>query len=182
MHSLNRMTEVSGKSGFGSGQGRAQKLSGYRNLAILFALTIFTLACTGTGNAAGGSADRPNPVLHSVKLVSGSTSVLAEVAQNEEQRTRGLMFRKSLADGKGMLFVFETDQRPAFWMKNTQIPLSLAYIASDGTITQILDLVPFSTEARPSERLVRYALEVPQGWFAKAGLKAGDHFAIPSLD
>ncbi|MHB0896831.1 MAG: DUF192 domain-containing protein, partial [Spirochaetales bacterium] len=61
------------------------------------------------------------------------------------------------------------------------LPLSVAYIGSDGTIYQILDLVPFSEEPRPADRSVRYALEVPQGWFAKVGLKPGDRFEIPAL-
>jgi hypothetical protein len=92
------------------------------------------------------------------------------------------MYRSSLKDGEGMLFVFESDQKLAFWMKNTKLPLSLAYILSDGTIVQIIDLVPFSEESRPSIRSVRYALEVPQGWFERSGIKVGDKVRIPSLE
>jgi len=71
--------------------------------------------------------------------------------------------------------------RFSFWMKNTKLPLSLAYTLSDGTIVQILDLVPFSEEPRPSSRSIRYALEVPQGWFARVGIQVGDKVQIPSL-
>ncbi len=149
----------------------------FRAIVLIAALLACFMACTGNVNAAGG-----NPTLRTVTLVSGSVSVIVEVAKSEAERNRGLMYRASLAEGKGMLFVFDADERPSFWMKNTRIPLSLAYIASDGSITQIIDLVPFSTEARPSERLVRYALEVPRGWFAKVGLKPGDRFTIPSLN
>jgi uncharacterized membrane protein (UPF0127 family) len=80
-----------------------------------------------------------------------------------------------------MLFVFDRDQQVSFWMKNTKLPLSLAYILSDGTIVEILDLVPLSEEPRPSARSIRYALEVPEGWFARAGIQVGDKVRIPSL-
>jgi hypothetical protein len=155
----------------------------FRAIVLVASLVFCLMACTGTGNAAGGtSSGKPIPPLRSVVLVSGSLSISVEVAKNDEERSRGLMFRTKLAEGKGMFFVFDADERPSFWMKNTSIPLSLAFIASDGSITQILDLVPFSTEARPSERFVRYALEVPRGWFAKVGLKPGDRFTIPPLN
>jgi uncharacterized membrane protein (UPF0127 family) len=80
-----------------------------------------------------------------------------------------------------MLFVFESDQKMAFWMKNTSIPLSLAYLGSDGTIFQIIDLAPFSEDPQLSQRSVRYAVEVPQGWFAKVGIGTGDRFDIPKF-
>jgi uncharacterized membrane protein (UPF0127 family) len=147
-------------------------------IAAIFAISAATLSCSAQKASEDGT-DKPNPTLKKVTLVSGQTQVVAEVAATETERNRGLMFRKTLADGNGMLFVFETDQRVSFWMKNTSLPLSLAYLASDGTILQILDLKPFSEEPRPSERSIRYALEVPQGWFAKVGLKPGDRFEIP---
>ncbi|PKL07205.1 MAG: hypothetical protein CVV53_00685 [Spirochaetae bacterium HGW-Spirochaetae-9] len=125
--------------------------------------------------------NKPNPTLKTLTLAAGDVKVEAEVAATELERNRGLMFRKTLKDGKGMLFVFEADQKVAFWMKNTSLPLSLAYISSDGRILQILDLQPFSEQSRPSERSVRYALEVPQGWFSRVGLKVGDTFEIPAL-
>ncbi len=89
------------------------------------------------------------------------------------------MFRKKLDDGQGMLFVFETDDRLSFWMKNTLVPLSIAYIAYDGTIREILDMAPQSLAAVPSQYSVRYALEVPQGWFSRAGVRVGDRVGIP---
>lgn len=147
-------------------------------IAALLAISAAALSCSAQ-QAPGAETDKPNPTLKKVTLVSGQTQVVVEVAATETERNRGLMFRKTLADGKGMLFVFDTDQRVSFWMKNTSLPLSLAYLASDGTILQVLDLAPFSEEPRPSERSIRYALEVPQGWFAKVGLKPGDRFEIP---
>jgi uncharacterized membrane protein (UPF0127 family) len=147
-------------------------------IAALLAISAAALSCSAQ-QSPGAETDKPNPTLKTVTLVSGQTQAVVEVAATETERNRGLMFRKTLADGRGMLFVFETDQRVSFWMKNTSLPLSLAYLASDGTILQILDLKPFSEEPRPSERSIRYALEVPQGWFAKVGLKPGDRFEIP---
>ena len=147
-------------------------------IAALLAISAAAFSCSAQ-KAPGAETDKPNATLKKVTLAAGQTRVVVEVADTETERNRGLMFRKTLADGKGMLFVFETDQRVSFWMRNTSLPLSLAYMASDGTILQILDLTPFSEEPRPSERSIRYALEVPQGWFAKVGLKPGDRFEIP---
>ncbi len=144
----------------------------------MLAVVLFT-ACAQS--ASSQDLNKPNPKLKTVDLKIGSAVVKAEVALTEIERNRGLMYRTSLRDGEGMLFVFDYDQQVSFWMKNTKLPLSLAYILSDGTIVQILDLVPFSEEPRPSSRSVRYALEVPQGWFSRAGIKVGDRVQIPSL-
>ncbi len=149
-------------------------------LAAIAMIAAFLSSCSAqSGN--GQETDKPNGQLKTVTLEAGDVQLTAEVAGRNWRGTRGLMFRKSLADGKGMLFVFDSDQKVAFWMKNTSLPLSVAYIGSDGTIYQILDLVPFSEEPRSADRSVRYAIEVPQGWFAKVGLKPGDRFEIPAL-
>jgi uncharacterized membrane protein (UPF0127 family) len=101
-------------------------------------------------------------------------SLEAELARSEQERARGLMYRKSLEDGKGMLFIFDRDQVMSFWMKNTLVPLSIAFIASDGRILEIKDMEPLNLSTISSERSVRYALEVPQGWFSRAGIAIGD--------
>jgi len=101
-------------------------------------------------------------------------SVKAEIASTNEERSQGLMFRDKLADGEGMLFIFERDQVLSFWMKNTHIPLSIAYIASDGRIIDIKDMHPLDLSSVSSSRSVRYAIEVPQGWFLRMGIKIGD--------
>ncbi|GHU07819.1 hypothetical protein FACS1894151_02740 [Spirochaetia bacterium] len=107
--------------------------------------------------------------------ISGSdVTVTAEIARTDIERERGLMFRQSLKSGDGMLFVFERDQILSFWMKNTLIPLSIAYIAHDGKIVDIFDMEPQNTSPIRSSLSVRYALEVPQGWFAEVGIRAGD--------
>lgn len=149
-------------------------------MLTFFAALFLAFSCSAQSNDST-ALDKPNPTLKTVTLKSGNVTVLAEVARTETERNRGLMLRKSLAEGKGMFFVFEGDQKVSFWMKNTTIPLSIAYLSSDGTITQILDLVPLSEEPRPSERSIRYALEVPRGWFERVGLKVGDKFVVPAL-
>jgi uncharacterized membrane protein (UPF0127 family) len=97
-----------------------------------------------------------------------------ELARTGAERTQGLMNRKTLADGRGMLFIFDRDQILSFWMKNTLIPLSIAFIARDGRILEIRDMRPLDETAVRSSRSVRYALEAPQGWFGRAGITAGD--------
>ena len=114
--------------------------------------------------------------------ISGSDGKLvdciAELARTEEQRNTGLMFRTALEDGKGMLFIFDKDEVLSFWMKNTLIPLSIAYISYDGTIIDIRDMYPHNTNPVRSSRSARYALEVPQGWFDRVGIKTGDHLNL----
>jgi uncharacterized membrane protein (UPF0127 family) len=140
---------------------------------------ILALACSCASKAQDPTS-RPNPTLRKVRLSVGSAMIAAEIAETEDERARGLMYRKSLPDGEGMLFVFETDQILSFWMKNTILPLTLAYLSSDGRIVQILDLEPRSLAPRSSERSVRYALEVPRGWFERAGVSVGDKVEIPA--
>ena len=105
---------------------------------------------------------------------NGPVYVEAELARTESEHSTGLMYRTELDDGKGMFFIFESDQVLSFWMKNTLIPLSIAYISYDGTIADLRDMYPNDTTPIHSSRSVRYALEVPQGWFDKAGVKVGD--------
>ena len=154
-------------------------------VAAVFVVAAALMSCggnRGVGSEGRDSlTDRPNPPLPTARLRLGGAELVAEVADDEAERTRGLMHRTELADGKGMLFVFESDQRLSFWMKNTRIPLSIAYILSDGTIARILDLEPYSEQPRSSDRSVRYALEVPRGWFARAGVAEGDRVVIPPL-
>jgi uncharacterized protein len=151
--------------------------------SILLACALF-LSPTLSSCAEGKKAviDSPNPILRVRTIKVGGAQVAAEIARSETERERGLMYRKVLEDGKAMLFVFDKDDRLAFWMKNTRIPLSLAYISSDGTIRQIVDLVPESLSAVQAERSVRYALEVPQGWFDRAGVRVGDRVDLRGLD
>jgi len=109
------------------------------------------------------------------------TVVKAEIARSQEERNKGLMYRKSLQDGAGMLFVFDRDDVLSFWMKNTLIPLSIAFIAYDGKIIDIKDMYPHDTNSVKSSRSARYALEVPQGWFSRVGVNVGDTVKIDNI-
>lgn len=106
-------------------------------------------------------------------LVINGITLQAEVAETTEQRQQGLMNRKTLDQGHGMLFKFDVDSAPCFWMKNTYIPLSLAFINKDGFILQIEQLSPESTHLACSEYPIRYALEVQQGWFYEQNIDVG---------
>jgi uncharacterized membrane protein (UPF0127 family) len=105
-------------------------------------------------------------------------AIRAELARTAARRSQGLMNRRSLQDGRGMLFVFDRDQILSFWMKDTLIPLSIAFIASDGRILEIRDMEPLDLTSVSSSRSARYALEVPQGWFGRAGVRIGDVLGI----
>ncbi len=96
-----------------------------------------------------------------------------QLAQTPEQRQIGLMWRKEMPQHEGMLFVFEQAATQCFWMRNTLIPLSAAFVADDGTIVNIADMKPQSDDSHCSEKPVRYVLEMNVGWFAKRQLKAG---------
>ncbi len=106
-------------------------------------------------------------------------TVSAEIAEKTEDRNHGFMERKNIPDGTGMLFVFERDQILSFWMKNTPHPLSIAYIDSKGKIRNIYDMTPYSLSSIVSTVSVRYALEVPQGWYKKNGITEGDNVLLP---
>lgn len=114
-----------------------------------------------------------------ITRADGSTiTVEAELAIKPEERNFGFMERKKIPDGTGMLFIFESDQILSFWMKNTPHPLSIAYIDSKGVIKNIYDMTPFSLSSITSTVSVRYALEVPQGWFKKKNIQEGDSISL----
>jgi uncharacterized membrane protein (UPF0127 family) len=107
--------------------------------------------------------------------------VRVEMADDPFERARGLMYRTALGEDRGMLFVFQKDQPLSFWMKNTRIPLSIAYIDSEGRITDLLDMKPLDDKPPHyvSSEPVRYALEVNQGFFDENGVEVGDHAELP---
>ena len=111
----------------------------------------------------------------------GPARLTAEVAATRQERTAGLMHRRKLPDGRGMIFVFDRDRQLSFYMRNTLIPLSIAYIAADGRIAEIRDMHPLDLTPVVSARSVRYALEVPQGWFARENVRVGDLVMVDVL-
>jgi len=115
--------------------------------------------------------------LSRVELVGagGATASLrVEVADEPAEWARGLMFRTELAEDDGMLFAFPTDVGYPFWMQNTPLPLSIAFIAADGRILEIQDMQPQTTDFHTPAQRYRSALEVNQGYFARNGVKPGD--------
>ncbi len=115
----------------------------------------------------------PQMDLQRVKVTAGMHLIDAQVAATPEQRATGLMHRKEMPPSEGMLFVFEQAAQQCFWMKNTLLPLSAAFVADDGTIVNLVDMKPLTTDAHCSTQPVRYVLEMNLGWFAKKGIKAG---------
>jgi len=120
-------------------------------------------------------------VLSITRADSSQVEISVEIARTDDEKSLGLMHRKELPDGKGMIFVYDRDQQMSFWMKNTLIPLSIAFIAADGRIVEIRDMQPHDLNAVRSSRSVRYALETPQGWFDRVGVQAGDVIIIKNL-
>ncbi|MDR2660308.1 MAG: DUF192 domain-containing protein [Spirochaetaceae bacterium] len=121
---------------------------------------------------------RPQPKLETKRIIivnqeGDEVDMIVELARASEEQRMGLMFRKKLDDGEGMLFVYDRDQILSFWMKNTIIPLSIAFISRDGQIIEIKDMQPQSIQSIRSSRSARYALEAPQGWFERSGISAG---------
>jgi uncharacterized membrane protein (UPF0127 family) len=112
-----------------------------------------------------------------VPLILGGTQVSAEVADTPQERAMGLMGRVSLAPGTGMLFVYPDEAVRSFWMKNTPIPLSIAYISQAGQIVHIAEMTPLSEEPVPSVHPTTYALEMEAGWFTAHGVKVGQTIA-----
>jgi uncharacterized membrane protein (UPF0127 family) len=125
------------------------------------------------GWAQNGPAPEPQMHLPRVTLQAGMYRIDAQVASTELQREIGLMSRPSMPMHEGMLFVFEQASPQCFWMKNTLIPLSAAFIDADGTIANIEDMKAQTTDSHCSKRPVPYVLEMNLGWFAQRGLKAG---------
>jgi len=109
-----------------------------------------------------------------IPLYVKDKEIRVEVANTPEDRGRGLMGRKQLGDSEGMLFIFETEDYHSFWMKNTLIPLSIAFADKDGRILRITDMKPLTLESHAPPKPVLYALEMKQGWFATNGIKVGD--------
>ena len=121
--------------------------------------------------------ESPQLNLPRVKLSAGMHQIDAQVAQTPAQRQIGLMHRREMPQHEGMLFVFEQPATQCFWMKNTLLPLTAAFIADDGTIVNLADMKPQTEDSHCSAKPVRFVLEMNQGWFGKKNLKAGSRLA-----
>ncbi len=119
-----------------------------------------------------GSAAADPLLTYPLKI--GNHEIRAEVANTEDSRRRGLMFRDRLSENAGMIFLYPVAEVTAMWMKNTRIPLSVAFIDRNGRILNIEDMAPFSEDAHTSRGEAAYSLEANRGWFSKRGIKAGD--------
>jgi len=107
----------------------------------------------------------------------GHAQVSVELAVDRATQAKGLMFRKSMPEDQGMLFIFDRPRQMSFWMRNTHLPLDIGFFTADGVLREIYPLYPFDENSRKSIRFdLLYALETNQGWFERHGLKPGDRF------
>jgi uncharacterized membrane protein (UPF0127 family) len=137
--------------------------------AFLFATLLASAALTSRAQT------QAQPELPITKLSIGGKSIRAEIADEEHERAAGLMFRKELADDAGMLFIMPQTGPVAFWMRNTELPLTIAYIGPNGAIMELHDLEPFNERPVPSSfPHIAYALEMPRGWFTKNNIWPGE--------
>ena len=131
------------------------------------AAALMLLAATSTW-----SQDQPQN-LPAATLKVGMHSIRAQLALTPQQRQIGLMFRRDMPSHEGMLFVFDEASPQCFWIRNTLIPLSIAFLSDDGTVVNLDDMKPQSDESHCSAKPVRFVLEMNQGWFTKRGVKPG---------
>ena len=140
-----------------------------------FAATV--LSCT--------NAEKPKTLI-TISIESKKTGadipINVETAVTAQEQQRGFMNRKEIPDGTGMIFIYKRDEKLRFWMKDTPHPLSIAFIDSAGRIREIYDMQPFSLDIIASTHSVRYALEVAQGYFERAGISAEDKLSTESLE
>ena len=144
-------------------------LSYFRPMSPRDALLSFILLV----NLTAWAQETPQLDLQRVALSAGMHQIDAQVALSPEQHQIGLMFRKAMPQHEGMIFVFDQPTQQCFWMKNTVLPLTAAFVADDGTIVNLADMKPQTLDAHCSDKPVRYVLEMNLGWFAKKGIKAG---------
>jgi len=126
--------------------------------------------------------EAPQLNLQRVKLSAGMHVIDAQVALTPQERQIGLMLRKDMPQHEGMLFIFEQPSEQCFWMKNTLLPLTAAFLTDDGTIVNTVDMKPETTDSHCSAKPVRYVLEMNKGWFVKKGIKPGSKLSGPMFE
>lgn len=132
-----------------------------------------SIAATGLAAASALTFAQQPQKFPVAPLTAGIHVIKAEVAATEANRRQGLMFREKMGPNEGMVFVFEEPAQVCMWMKNTLIPLSVAFIDADGKIINVEDMQPHSTESHCAKKPARYALEMNQGWFKQKNIKSG---------
>ena len=137
--------------------------------ARLLATGLIALASTAPAAAQG----QPQMNLPRIEITAGMHRIEAQVAASPQERQTGLMHRKEMPAHEGMLFVFEQPGVQCFWMKNTLIPLTAAFVADDGTIVNLADMKPLDERSHCSAKPVRFVLEMNQGWFQSKNIQAG---------
>jgi uncharacterized membrane protein (UPF0127 family) len=137
----------------------------------IYQTVLSVMLCISTGIAA--AQETPQTQLQRITLSIGIHQIDTQVAVSPEQHQIGLMYRTEMPQAEGMLFVFPNPSKQCFWMKNTLLPLTAAFVADDGSIVNLEDMKPQTTDSHCSLKPVRYVLEMNQGWFAKKGIKPG---------
>ena len=136
-------------------------------------VAIFTVVSELLSAGHALAQEMPQARLPTVVLQAGLHQITAELARTPQQQQIGMMMRTQMAQHEGMLFVFDDVSPRCFWMKNTLLPLSIAFIADDGTIVNLADMQARSEASHCSTKPVRFTLEMNQGWFGKRGIQAG---------
>ena len=147
-------------------------------LSLFVALLAVVLAESPGGRTSIVEAQECEGGAYAQALIDGAPRVTLEIAETDVDRMRGLMFRESLPWDQGMLFIFPRSERSGFWMMNTLIPLSIAFILEDGTILDIQDMEPLTTTSHAPPGPYLYALETNQGWFAANNVQPGDRLLL----
>ena len=152
---------------------RTQKSARARWLALASTALIALASVSSMTPAMARDEGQPQMNLRRVDLTAGMYRIDTQLAQTPQQREIGLMFRKEMPQQEGMLFIFDVPGVQCFWMRNTLLPLTAAFVADDGTIVNLADMKPMSDDSHCSAKPVRYVLEMNKGWFAKRGIQAG---------
>lgn len=159
-----------------------------KNAKVIFLIVLVLSGCRGRSNKGEKSTDskkitvrgeilKPNESFVVIK----EETLIVEVAYKPEEKMRGLMYREELQEDHGMLFVYDEEKILSFWMKNTPIPLSIAFISKEGVIVDIQDMEPLTTTSHRSKKPAKFALEVRRGWFKKRGIEIGDTVKLPLI-
>lgn len=150
---------------------------------VLFLLAVASVAALLTGLIAARAQEQqstPGGTVSITNAAGQTVDIPVEIADTPAEQEYGLMGRTALAADAGMLFVFDQDQPLSFWMKDTLIPLSIAFISSEGTIVDMQDMQPLDETPHDSAAPAKYALEVNQGFFAANGIQVGDQAVLPA--